>query len=262
MVTGASSGVGRVLAVALASTGAEVLLAARGREALEDTAQWCGTLARVLPVDLADPASVEALIAAVKTHLGGRPLAGLVQAAGVMRWDSPNTPSGWSQVPLVNALSAWRLVRGLENSLLAGRGRALFVAGAPFTLQGVVPDRAGWKGDQKGRGLRLALEAAAAKVWMARCLHRRWAGVASAFAFHPGFVKSHLADGLPFPLNTLGCLAQGFLSTRCRTGEWLALDPEAAALSGQLVAGTRGFPLCPTPEDAAAEDLWLSSLPL
>lgn len=247
--------------MALAASGAEVLLAARGRTALEDTAAWCGPLARVLPTDLAAESSVDALVEAVKAHLGTRPLVGMVLAAGVMRWDSPVTASGWSLVPLVNALSPWRLLQGLESRLLAAPGgRVLLVAGAPFTLQGVLPELEGWKGNQKGRGLRLALEAAAAKVWMARSLHRRWGGRAAAFAFHPGFVKSHLADGLPFPLNTLGCMAQGLLSTRCRTGEWLALDPKAPALSGQLVAGTRGFPLCPSPEAAEAEDRWLSQL--
>jgi len=257
-VTGAGSGVGRVLAVALAASGASVVLSGRDPSNLADTARWCPG-AQAVPADLADPASVEGLATAVKTLLAGRPLAGIVHAAGLMTWDSPATPSLWSRIPLVNALSPWRLTLALEAELVAA-GRVLFVAGAPFTLQGVRPDLAGWQGDQPGRGLRLALEAAAAKVWFARELHRRWVGRAFAFAFHPGFVKSHLADQLPFPLNTLGCLAQPFLSTRCRTGEFLALDPSAPALSGHLVAGRRPVPDCPTPPDARAESAWVSLL--
>lgn len=261
LVTGAGSGVGRVLAVALAASGAEVILTARNQDALADTARWCPG-ASVCPADLADDREVERLILAVKPILGGRPLAGIVHAAGVMTWDSSSTVTGWSRVPLVNALSPWRLTLGLEADLLAAGGRVLFVAGAPFTLQGVQPRLEGWKGEQKARGLRLALEAAAAKVWLARELDRRWASRASAFAFHPGFVKSALADGLPFPLNTLGCLVQPLLSTRCRTGEFLALDPGAPALSGHLVAGLRAVPGCPTSPDPRAEALWISQLPL
>lgn len=261
LVTGAGSGVGRALAVALASSGARVVLTARNQGNLANTAQWCPG-STVIPSDLADFASVDALVRAVKAVLLGAPLAGIVHAAGVMLWDSPTTPSLWSRVPLVNALAPWRLTLSLEDELLAAGGRVLFVAGAPFTLQGVEPDLALWRGDQPGRGLRLALEAAAAKVWAARELHRRWSGRASAFAFHPGFVKSSLADQLPFPLNTLGCLAQPFLAARCRTGEFLSLDERAPGLSGQLVSGHRGFPQCPTSPDSLREAAWLSQLPV
>lgn len=260
LVTGAGSGVGRVLAVALATSGSEVILSARTVAALEDTSRWCGAGASVAPVDLSDPESVVALAFTVEGILAGRPLAGIVHAAGVMTWDSPATPSGWSRVPLVNALSPWRLTQALEPALLRQRGgRVLFVAGAPLTLSGVIPDPSRWSGDQKGRGLRLALEAASAKVTMARVLHRRWAGQASAFAFHPGFVKSHLADGLPFPLGTLGCLVQGLLATRSRTGEFLALSPEAVALSGNLIAGSHAVAACPLPSDPEAEDALVGS---
>lgn len=261
LVTGAGSGVGRVLSVALAAGGARVLLAARTKAALEDTARWCGPGALVTPVDLSDPASVASLAFTVEGVLEGRPLAGIVHAAGVMTWSSPTTASGWSRVPLVNAVAPWNLTRALEPALLREPGaRVLFVAGDPMTLKGRSPDLARWSGDQPGRGLGLALEAAAAKVAMARVLHRRWQGQASAFAFHPGLVKSHLADGLPFPLNTLGCLAQPFLSARCRAGEFLFGDPGAPALSGNLVAGNKAVPDCPLPPDPPAEERLVSLL--
>jgi NAD(P)-dependent dehydrogenase (short-subunit alcohol dehydrogenase family) len=261
LVTGAGSGVGRTLAVALASSGCRVLITSRDRGHLEDTARWCGAGTGVIPADLSDPSSVASLAASVEVHLAGAPLAGIVHAAGVMVWSSPVASSGWSLVPAVNAIGPWTLTQLLEPALLRDTGsRVLFVAGAPVTLQGVRPRIEGWKGTQTGRGLALALEAAAAKVWMARSLHRRWAGRASALAFHPGYIKSHLADALPFPLSTLGCLAQPFLATRCATGEFLALAPGALALSGTLVAGRRAVPSCPGPEDPGAEDAWLTEL--
>jgi len=247
--------------VALGSSGAEVWLTARNRARLDDSAAWSGPGARVFPADLADPGAVTALAAEVHAALGGRPLAGIVHAAGIMSWSSPAAAEGWSLVPLVNAVSPWRLTLALEADLGVEAGaRVAFVAGAPFTLQGLKPRLEGWRGDQPGRGLALALEAGAAKVALARVLHRRWAGRASAWAFHPGFVKSNLAEGLPVPLRTLGCLAQPFLATRCRTGEFLATDPGAPALSGALVSGRRAYPTCPLPPDPEAEDAWAAAL--
>jgi|GEM_PF-491955 NAD(P)-dependent dehydrogenase (short-subunit alcohol dehydrogenase family) len=255
LVTGAGSGVGRALAIALASTGAEVLLAGRNRARLDETARWCWAPSQSFEVDLADPSSVAALVGSVAVHLGTRPLAGIVHAAGIMTWNSDATALGWSMVPLVNAVAPWRLTLALEPLLLAGTGaRVLLVAGAPFTLRGLRPDADTWLGSHKGRGLALALEAAAGKVWLARSLHRRWAGRASAFAFHPGYVRSHLAGGLPLPFRALGLLAQPFLSKRSLTGEFLALDPAAPALSGTLVSGRRGIDNCPAAPDPEAED--------
>jgi len=249
------------LAIALASTGAEVILAGRNRPRLEETARWCWAPSLVEEVDLAESASVGALVGKVAAHLGDRPLAGIVHAAGLMVWNSEATSTGWSRVPLVNAVAPWRLTLVLEPLLLKGSGaRVLMVAGAPFTLRGVHPDPNTWGGIQKGRGVALALQAAAGKVLLARSLHRRWAGRASVFAFHPGYVRSHLSEGLPFPLNVLGVLAQPFLSKRSLTGEFLALDPGAPALSGTLVAGRRSIADCPGAPDPVAEDAFAARL--
>ena len=253
LITGASSGVGRVLAVALAGAGHRVLLSARNVALLADTQLWCPG-SEVVPADLSDPASVADLAARVLELSREGGLAGIIHAAGLMLWNSPATASGWSLVPAVNALAPWALTNRLEAALLASdHPRVLFVAGAAFTLNGVDPRPESWRGAQSGRGMALALEAASAKVFMARELHRRWQGRGSAFAFHPGFVKSHLADGLPFPLSLVGCVAQGLLATRSLTGEFLALDPSAPAMSGNLVDSRRAVPLCPRGENAAAE---------
>ncbi|HEV7471056.1 MAG: 3-oxoacyl-ACP reductase [Pseudonocardia sp.] len=69
VVTGAGSGLGRVIAEALLGAGYEVALAGRRREALEKTAAGSPS-ALVVPTDVADPASVAALFAAVREHWG------------------------------------------------------------------------------------------------------------------------------------------------------------------------------------------------
>jgi NADP-dependent 3-hydroxy acid dehydrogenase YdfG len=65
VVTGAGSGLGRVVATALLDAGYRVALAGRRRETLEDTADGRDT-ALVVPTDVADAASVAALFAAVQ----------------------------------------------------------------------------------------------------------------------------------------------------------------------------------------------------
>ncbi len=260
LVTGASSGVGRVMARALAGAGHRVLLTARNQALLSDTQRSCPG-SEVADADLSHLEAVAALAKLADTWAGPEGLAGIVHAAGVMLWDSPATPGGWSLVPVVNAVAPWRLTAGLEGALQRnGAPRVLFIAGAPFTLNGIQPHLNHWKGEQKGQGLTLALESAAAKVWMARELNRRWASKGSAFAFHPGYLRSHLADGLPFPINVVGFLAQPFLGTRCRNGEFLAFDSLASALSGNLVSNQKPFPLCPGSEEPVVEQEFLAHL--
>jgi len=63
LVTGASRGIGRAVALAAAARGSDLVLAARGRETLEAVAAECasaGARARAVPIDIGDAASVRA----------------------------------------------------------------------------------------------------------------------------------------------------------------------------------------------------------
>lgn len=68
IVTGASRGLGRAIAVMLAARGAHVIAAARGENAREtvDAIQAAGGAATMVPADVTDPASTEALVAAAQ----------------------------------------------------------------------------------------------------------------------------------------------------------------------------------------------------
>jgi NAD(P)-dependent dehydrogenase (short-subunit alcohol dehydrogenase family) len=72
VVTGAGSGIGREVACALLDAGYRVALAGRREDALRTTAEAAGAASEraiVLPTDVADPASVEALFEGVRGEL-------------------------------------------------------------------------------------------------------------------------------------------------------------------------------------------------
>jgi NAD(P)-dependent dehydrogenase (short-subunit alcohol dehydrogenase family) len=73
VVTGAGTGVGRAAALALLGGGWSVVLTGRRKDALEETIAMAGDAApraMAVPADVADPASVDALFAAVKAKHG------------------------------------------------------------------------------------------------------------------------------------------------------------------------------------------------
>jgi NAD(P)-dependent dehydrogenase (short-subunit alcohol dehydrogenase family) len=73
LVTGAGSGIGRVVALALAGAGYDVVLAGRRRDALEETAalaQGNGVRSLAVPTDIREPREVKALFKAVEAEFG------------------------------------------------------------------------------------------------------------------------------------------------------------------------------------------------
>jgi NAD(P)-dependent dehydrogenase (short-subunit alcohol dehydrogenase family) len=86
VVTGASRGLGRAMAVALAEAGADVAVAARARPELEETAhlvEACGARSLALTTDVASYASVESLMAQTVDVLGRLDV--LINNAGIAR---------------------------------------------------------------------------------------------------------------------------------------------------------------------------------
>ncbi|GLK83331.1 SDR family NAD(P)-dependent oxidoreductase [Ancylobacter defluvii] len=84
LVTGASRGIGRMLAVALASAGADVAITARSRSSLAETAaeiEAIGRRAVVLELDVTDAARCRTGVAEAAAALGGLDI--LVNNAGI-----------------------------------------------------------------------------------------------------------------------------------------------------------------------------------
>lgn len=95
VVTGASSGIGRATATALAEEGANVVLAARSTaelEALGEEIEASGGEAFVTTTDVRDREQVESLIATARDSYGGLDI--MVNNAGVGHWDREGIVDG------------------------------------------------------------------------------------------------------------------------------------------------------------------------
>jgi 2-deoxy-D-gluconate 3-dehydrogenase len=132
VVSGASRGLGRAMAVALAQAGADVALAARSKPDLEETArqvQATGQRALVMPTDVTSYTEVEVLMTRAREELGRLDV--LVNNAGVARvkplieW----TPEEWRALVDVNLLSVLNGCRAAAPHLIAQRaGKVINVA--------------------------------------------------------------------------------------------------------------------------------------
>jgi short-subunit dehydrogenase len=126
LLTGATGGLGRAIAEALAERGATLLLSARRAEALEAQAEALpGTGHRVIPADLAEPGAAEALAAAagdvdVMVANAGLPGAG---------WLTDFSPEEVGRALRVNLESPMLMARTLYPGMVdRGSGHLVFIA--------------------------------------------------------------------------------------------------------------------------------------
>jgi NAD(P)-dependent dehydrogenase (short-subunit alcohol dehydrogenase family) len=133
LVTGASRGIGRAAAQALARAGAHVILVARtvgGLEEVDDEIQKAGGHATLVPLDLKDFPALDRLGASIFERWGR--LDAFLGNAGVLGTITPLThlePKHFQELLDVNVAANWRLIRSLDPLLRASdAGRALFVS--------------------------------------------------------------------------------------------------------------------------------------
>ncbi|HIJ42569.1 MAG: SDR family NAD(P)-dependent oxidoreductase [Rhodospirillales bacterium] len=132
LVTGASRGIGRAVALRYAKEGAHLVLTARTQGALEeldDEIRGLGSQATLVPADLTDFEAIDRMGAAVFERF--KRLDILVGNAALLGTLSPMghiDPEDWEQVLALNLTANWRLIRGFDPLLKASEaGRAIFV---------------------------------------------------------------------------------------------------------------------------------------
>ena len=133
LVTGASRGIGRAAALALAAAGAHIVAVARtpgALEALDDEIRGLtGQPATLVPMDIAEGNGIDQFGQAIHERFGRLDI--LVHAAAIL---GPITPVGhiepkdWDRIVAVNLTASYRLIRSVEPLLRASEHpRAIFL---------------------------------------------------------------------------------------------------------------------------------------
>jgi 2-deoxy-D-gluconate 3-dehydrogenase len=134
LITGASRGIGRAIALALATEGADVGLVARCRADLEVTAKEaraCGVQAVVTEMDVTDADSVERAVDRTVAELGGLDV--LVNNSGVVTASRllDTSVEEWDRVHTTNLRGAFLCCRAAGRHLVAQRsGKVVIMASA------------------------------------------------------------------------------------------------------------------------------------
>ncbi len=134
LVTGASRGIGRAIALGLAREAADVVLVARSEPDLSEAAVAVRDLGRqawTLPADLADPSAVERLVERVLREVG--PVDVLVNNAGVQPPIGPLgdcAPDAWLSTLQVNLGAPMQLMHAFAPRMVEqGWGTVLNLSG-------------------------------------------------------------------------------------------------------------------------------------
>jgi 2-deoxy-D-gluconate 3-dehydrogenase len=130
LITGASRGIGRAIALGYAAAGADLALASRDVAALNEVraeAEALGRRAVVLETDVRDQASVAAAVAGAIDQLGGIDI--LVNNAGGSSYMGPFTTlrfSGWAKTMALNVDSIVHACQAVAPHML-GRGSGVII---------------------------------------------------------------------------------------------------------------------------------------
>lgn len=132
LVTGASRGIGRAAAKALAKAGAHVILVSRTVGALEevdDEIRKDGGAATLVPLDIRDFPALDRLGATIFERWGRLDaFLGNAGSLGVITPLAHLEPKAFQELIEVNVTANWRLIRSLDPLLRrSDAGRALFV---------------------------------------------------------------------------------------------------------------------------------------
>ena len=207
LVTGASRGIGRGIALTLAAEGVTVIAAARTEDAAAGTVaaiEAAGGRARALALDVASDASVTAAIPEILKEHATIPL--LVNNAGITRDNllMRMKKDDWDQVIETNLSGIYRLCRALVPSMVKARyGRIVNVTSV-----------------------------------VARIGNPGQANYAAAKAGIEGFTRS-LARELASRNVTVNCVAPGFIDTDMTRALG---DAQREALLAQVPLGRLGAP--------------------
>jgi dehydrogenase/reductase SDR family protein 13 len=262
LVTGANSGIGRAVAVALGEQGGSVILAGRSAErmqpALAELRTRCpGTDARFLMLDLADLASVRQ--AAGKLLATAQPIDVLINNAGIAGTNALSR-DGFDLTYATNHIGPFLLTQLLLPRLLdSAAGRIVNVASAAHYRVKHIP----WsvlerRTTPRQSGFQDYAITKLMNVLHAREQARRLAGTrVTTYAVHPGGVATNIWRALPRPVQW--ALKLFLLSNEegARTPLYCATAPDIAARTGRYYDKCReAAPNRLANDEGLARELW------
>ena len=197
VITGASAGLGRESARALAKTGAHVILAARNRAALADTEAWIraevpDAVISTVELDLTSLAAIRSAAKAIDAIAPAIHV--LMNNAGVMFTPFGRTTDGFEMQFGTNHLGHFELTRLLEPQLaMAGGARIVNLSSDGHRLADVDLDDPNWQHREYDKFAAYGASKTA-NILHAVELDRRLRDRAiRAYAVHPGVVATSLA---------------------------------------------------------------------
>jgi short-subunit dehydrogenase len=182
-LVGASEGLGAALAQIMSRCGVEVILSARSEDKLRAVAEGLPGRSQVVPVDIADRASVEAAAQAVGEIDGVVFLAGLATLFKTQDWDADQA----EQMLDVNLTGAARVIGQVIKPMVARDAGQIVLIGSLSGYRGL-PGAIGYSASKAGL---LAL---------AECMHGdlRHTNVRVQIAM-PGYIQTRMQDDNPHP---------------------------------------------------------------
>lgn len=202
VVTGASRGLGRAMASALAEAGAHVALVARSKADLEETARAVeafGRTALVLPTDVLVFREVEAMVESVQATLGQIDILVNNSGVAVVKPLVELTPEEWTRVVETNLTGAFYCCRA-AGPLMVARRRGKVINIASVLGAGGLP---GYSAYSASKGGLIALTRALAVEWarhniQVNAIAPGWFQTPmSAPAFEEEKVRDRLLRGIP-----------------------------------------------------------------
>lgn len=233
LVTGGSKGIGLGIAMAMAASGADVVLAARGREELEGAAEevrQTGRKARAVPLDLRDTDAIPAWYDRLAADFGRCDI--LVNAAGITRRAPAEelTAADWNDTLAVNLTAVFALSQAFARHCIAGNAKGKIVNIASLMTAAARKTTAAYTASKGGIG---QLTKALAVDWADKGIHVN--------AIAPGYVTTKLTEPLWKDPEF-----DAWVKKRCPLGRWakpediawptvFLASPAADYITGQIL---------------------------